>query len=531
MRRWNGWGSELVEYPLQPATKEYLVSLVGESQPGFQAGFDETAARAPEPRLGPHPLVTFDQKERLRHARGQSLPDWVALRSGQIGAFPDGVAFPTCEMDVQHLLEYARQEGARVIPYGGGTSVVGHINVPHDKGPVLTIDMGRLNRLNRIDATSLLADFGAGIAGPDLEAQLRAKGFTLGHFPQSFEYSTLGGWVATRSSGQQSLRYGRIEKLFAGGRLLAPNGVLDLPPFPASAAGPDLRELALGSEGRLGIFTEVIVRISPLPEKESFHGIFFPAFEDGLNAARQIVQSGIPLSMLRYSSPVETATTLAMAGHENIIGLLEGVLSVRGAGAEKCLLLLGFSGSSAQVRFARGEALAIARKHSGIHVGRNFGDQWHKSRFRTPYLRNTLWEIGYAVDTLETAVRWSKVQEMLSAVDGALRTALVDLGERVHVFSHLSHLYPWGSSIYTTFIFRLSRDPEQCLERWRRLKEAASQAIVENKGTISHQHGVGLDHKSYLQHEKGDSGMAALKQLVSCFDPQGMMNPGKLIDE
>jgi alkyldihydroxyacetonephosphate synthase len=362
-----------------------------------------------------------------------------------------------------------------------------------------------------------------------LEAQLRARGFTLGHFPQSFELSTLGGWVATRSSGQQSLRYGRIERLFGGGRLLAPAGRLILPSFPASAAGPDLREIVLGSEGRMGILTEVAVRITPLPEREAFHGVFFPDFKSGTIATREIVQSGIPLAILRFSTSAETATTLALAGHENLIGLLESVLSMRGLGHEKCILLAGFAGSSDQVRFSRNEALQIAKKHGGVHVGKTFGEQWHKNRFRTPYLRNTLWDLGYAIDTLETATDWSNVPATLTAVTGALNTALEGWGERVHVFTHLSHTYQHGSSIYTTFIFRHSVDPEKTLARWQALKQAGSQAVVQSGGTISHQHGVGTDHLPYLMVEKGELGMSVIKRLANSFDPEGIMNPGKLV--
>ncbi len=318
----------------------------------------------------------------------------MALRSGRIAAFPDGVAYPLSTGDVAKLLDYAARVDARVIPYGGGTSVVGHINPEPGERPVLTINMRRMNQLARLDSISQLATFGAGVAGPELEAQLRARGFTLGHYPQSFEFSTLGGWVATRSSGQQSLGYGRIENLFAGGTLLAPAGEMRLPPFPASAAGPDLRQIVLGSEGRLGILTEATVRVSPLPEHEEFHAIFFPDFINGTTAVRRIVQARLSLSLLRLSTPVETRTTLALAGHERLIGLLETMLGVRGVGDGKCMLLCGFTGQSKTVRDARQATLEIAREHGGVSVGRRFGEQWIEGRFRTPYLRNTLVGIG-----------------------------------------------------------------------------------------------------------------------------------------
>jgi alkyldihydroxyacetonephosphate synthase len=468
---------------------------------------------------------------RLRHARGQSFPDWVALRSGRAAPYPDGVAYPQTEEEVRALVDYAVEHDVRLIPYGGGTSVVGHVNPLPGERPVLTVDLGRLCRLRRLDEESQLASFGAGVRGPDLEAQLRARGYTLGHYPQSFEYSTLGGWIATRSSGQQSLGYGRIEKLFAGGRMLSPEGLLEIPDdAPASAAGPDLRELLLGSEGRLGVITEATVRVSPLPEEEEFHAVFFPSFSKGRAAARAMVQAKLPLSMVRLSTPRETETTLAMAGRALLIGGLERYLALRGAGEGKVMLIFGVTGRKALVKTGRKEALAIAGEHGGVYAGKTFGKEWHKNRFRSPYLRNTLWSEGYAVDTLETATRWSEVPELLQAIEGALTSALKDAGEVVHVFSHLSHLYPYGSSIYVQYIFRLADEPEETLRRWRTLKAAAGEVIVTHGATISHQHGVGTDHLPYLAAEKGELGMEALRNALRTFDPHEVMNPGKLME-
>ncbi len=529
MRRWNGWGDETITHPFHEGARHFLEALVGPGRPPRDATFEEVVAQVPPSRLPAHPLVSANPADRVRHARGQSLPDWIALRSGRIPAFPDGVAYPTDDEEVRTLLRYATGVGARLIPYGGGTSVVGQINVLPGEAPVLTVDLSRMNRLLRFDEKSLLATFGAGITGPDLEAQLRARGCTLGHYPQSFELSTLGGWIVTRSSGQQSLGYGRIERLFAGGQLEAPVGTLELPPFPASAAGPDLREMVLGSEGRLGILTRATVRASPLPQVEAFHALFFPDFERGREAVRQIMQARLPLSMLRLSTTAETQTTLTLAGHQRLIGALERWLRLRGVGDEKCMLLLGLTGREAMVRAARQEALGLAGQYGGVHVGQTFGREWHKSRFRTPYLRNTLWELGYAVDTLETATDWATIPTMIQAVEAALRSGLAEIGERVHIFTHLSHLYPYGSSLYTTYLYRIAPDPEETLRRWQMLKTAASQAIVAHGGTISHQHGVGTDHLPYLAHEKGPLGMAAIGDLCRRFDPDGIMNPGKLV--
>lgn len=529
MRRWNGWGDDTIDYPLPENAGAFLEQAVGPAMAPADTTFADVVGRVPPSRLPAHNLVNTDPGLRLLHARGQSLPDWVALRTGSVGVFPDGVARPVDEQQVLSLLAYAAAVGARVIPYGGGTSVVGHINPLPGETPVLTINLRYLNRLKRLDTTSRLAIFGSGVSGPELEAQLRAAGYTLGHYPQSFELSTLGGWVVTRSSGQQSLRYGRIEDLFAGGTVLSPAGTLQLPPFPASAAGPDLRHLVLGSEGRLGILTDATVRIRPLPELEEFSAIFFPDFDSGAIAVRTAVQEGLPLSLLRLSTAAETETTLALAGHERLIGLLETLLSVRNVSEGKAMLMCGFTGSQEQVRQTRHRLLEIAKDHGGVHVGRRFGDQWAESRFHTPYLRNTLWSRGYAVDTLETATTWTKVPETMAAIEAALRDGLAELDEKVHVFTHLSHVYPTGASIYATYLFRLGADGDETLRRWETMKTAASRAIVEKGGTISHQHGVGYDHRPYLEAEKGELGVAVIQDVAARFDPARMMNPGKLV--
>jgi alkyldihydroxyacetonephosphate synthase len=351
----------------------------------------------------------------------------------------------------------------------------------------------------------------------------------LGHFPQSFEYSTLGGWIATRSSGQQSLGYGSIEQLFVGGHLETPIGTLDIQPSPPSATGLDLREIVLGSEGRLGILTRATVRVQRLPEQEDFHAFFFPGWEQGIAAVREMVQKGLPLVMLRLSTSVETKTQLALAGHERLVHMLENLLSLRGVGSSKCQLIIGIAGHKKLVMRTYAEARSIAHKQKGIAAGRMLGQQWHKKRFQTAYLRNTLWEMGYAVDTVETATTWDRVPALTRAIEAALRSALTETGEQVHAFSHLSHLYPHGSAIYTTYLYRVAPDPQETLRRWQLLKGVASRAIVAEHGTTSHHHGIGMDHQPYLGMEKGELGLAAMRHLYAQFDPTGMMNPGKLV--
>ncbi len=507
-----------------------LAQIVGEATPPKDVPLEDVIAQVPDSGLPDHELVSDDPEVRLRRCRGQSFPDWIALRGGMIEAFPDGVATPRSDGEVRDLIRFAKDVGAHLIPYGGGTSVLGHINPIGGEAPVLTVDLGKLNALRHLDLNAHLATFGAGVSGPDLEKQLKERGFTLGHFPQSFELSTLGGWVVTRSAGQQSLHYGRIEDLFIGGRLESPSGTLDLPAIPASAAGPDLRQSVLGSEGRLGVLTEATVTVTPIAEFEEFHTVFFPDWKRALTASREIVQARLSLSMLRVSTAPETATTLALAGHKWLVAGLERLLALRGIGEEKCMLMIGATGGRNVMRASLKEALGIASTHDGWHLGQTMGRAWHKKRFFAPYARNTLWDAGYGVDTLETAIDWSGVAPLIDAIEDAIRGALADQDEKVHVFTHLSHLYPSGSNIYTSYIFRLADTPEETLRRWKKLKSAASDEIVKHKGTISHQHGVGTDHLGYLHHEKGELGITTIRDLCQRFDPEGLMNPGKLID-
>jgi alkyldihydroxyacetonephosphate synthase len=527
MKRWNGWGNVDTDYPVPSSALEYLTKHLGQLDPQADTAKETVLAAVTESRLPAHPLVDASAEARLAHARGQSTRDWVDLRHGRVNTFPDGVGFPSSDEDVCDLLKYARDAGARVIPYGGGTSVVGHITPSKSDAPVLTLSLEKMTRLLDLDETSRLATFQAGVAGPYLEEQLKARGYTLGHFPQSFEYSTLGGWIVTRSSGQQSLRYGRIEQLFAGGRVETPRGTLDLPHFPASAAGPDVREMVLGSEGRLGVVTQAKVRVRRVPEAEEFHGVFFPSFNKGTDAVRTIVQNELPVSMLRLSSPLETATTLILSG-KSWIGAADRGLRMIGYGDSRCLLVFGVTGSAPLVTRTRRDVADICRRFGGLFVGKIVGHTWEKSRFLSPYLRNTLWERGVAVDTLETALPWKHVMDAARAIPRAINKAMEAHNEEVLAFAHLSHVYRDGASVYTTFLFRRASDPDELLTRWRDIKRAASLTIRQQGGTITHQHGVGTDHAPYLPAEKGALGMDAIRAVCKSFDPDGMMNLGKL---
>ncbi|HEU0236819.1 MAG TPA: FAD-binding oxidoreductase [Candidatus Limnocylindrales bacterium] len=475
------------------------------------------------------PGVSADPADRLAHAAGESLPDWIARRAGRPVVVPDAVAHPGDPDSVRSLLEYAATNGAVVVPRGGGTSVVGGVTPTEVGRPVLVLDLLGLSGLRSFDPRSGLATFGAGTTGPAIEAELGPRGWMLGHLPQSWARATLGGWVAARSVGQQSLGFGRIEALFAGGRVEAPAGTLVLPSHPASAAGPDLRQLVLGSEGRYGVITEATVRAVPLPERERFPALFLPDWEAGLAAVRTLVQARLPLAMVRLSGALETSLLLALGGRPAVATALAAYFRLRRLPASPCLLLLALAGRRRVVAAAEAEARAMLATHGAERGPGAIGRAWVASRYRAFDLRAALWTEGYAVDTIETAADWSRLPALADAVIGTLRGGLAELDERVIAFGHLSHVYGSGSSLYVTYVFRTAADPDETHRRWHLLKTAASRAIVAGGGTISHQHGVGTDHLPYLEAETGSLGIDVLDAVARTLDPPGIMNPGVLI--
>ena len=530
MRRWNGWGDPQIGHPLPAGAISLLELSLGSGSLTPDVEYETVLNSVPVSTLPPHDLLSTDAEVRLRHARGQSLPDWIALRTGEIDTFPDAVASPTCVEEIRDLFKIARRTDAIIIPYGGGTSVVGHINPPASEKPVITLDTRGMNQMMDFDELSHLATFQAGASGPEIEKRLGELGYTLGHFPQSWEQSTLGGWIATRSSGQQSLLYGRIESLFAGGHIETPVGEMDIRALPASAAGPDLREFILGSEGRFGVITDAVVRVSPIPEREIFRAVFFKDFTSGVRASHALAQE-LPLaSMIRLSDAQETATTLALSGKETLINLADFGLRLVGHEASKrCLMIYALTGSQAKVRDSRSRVKEIVRAFGGLPIDPMIGDLWKKSRFKTPYLRNTLWDHGYAIDTLETALSWSRLLDARDGLKSAIEDAFSAQGSMVLVLTHISHIYKDGAGIYLTYIFPRVDSARNMVHMWHAAKTAASQYIMDMGGTISHQHGVGVDHKPFLNREKGAVGMSVLEAVRKTLDPDGMLNPGKLL--
>jgi alkyldihydroxyacetonephosphate synthase len=467
----------------------------------------------------------------LAHARGQGFPDLVRLRGGRVPAAPDAVLRPSSDDEVEAVLRACAETGVRVIPWGGGTSVTGGVTAPPATRPSVVLSLERLRGLETLDQESGLATFGAGTTGPLLEGALLPHRLTAGHFPQSWELSTLGGWIVTRSSGQESLGYGSIDGLVAGLDLVAPAGRLAVPAQPASAAGPDLRELVLGSEGRLGVVTRATVRVRPQPAVQQVIGTMLPSWDQGLAAARELIRAALPLTLLRLSDAAETEVALALGlAHRSVLGpLVRRWLAWRGV-AQGCLLLTGASGEAGPVRSTLAGVRSLLRRHGGVALGQRPGRRWLKDRFRHPYLRDSLLDLGIATDTLETAAPWSRLAALTPGVRHALHGALEGEGERVVVLCHVSHPYPDGASLYFTVFFRCPVDPEAAVARWAAIKRAATDAIVAGGGTLSHHHGVGSWHAPWLQREVGSAGVRLLAAAAATLDPLGILNPHVLLD-
>lgn len=535
--RWNGWGNINFNKAVSPHGAKLIKSHIGKTKKLPSVSLESVVKTVPPSRLPAAiielEMVSTDNEVRVRHARGQSFPDWVAMHSGEFKVFPDGVAMPKTTKEVEKLLALAKEHDLVVIPYGGGTSVAGHINPPEDPRPVLTIAMNKMDQLLDLDRQSQIATFGAGAQGPTVEAQLEKHGYRLGHYPQSWELSTLGGWVAARSSGQQSLGYGRIEQMFAGGTLVTPQGVLNIADIPASSAGPDLREMMLGTEGRAGIFTEVKVRVQPQPAQEVFKVTFLPNWEAGQEVLRQAVQSNIRLSMLRLSNATETNAHLHLGTTRSQFLAITTYLRSKGLGSEKVMLTYGVTGDKAQNKLALAQFQQLLKKHGAVSgkLTDLMGSIWAHGRFKFPYLRGTLWEKGIMVDTFETATNWNNIDEQMEQMETAVRSSLLDQGEQVMAFTHISHVYKQGASLYTTYFFRTAKSYANTLQRWKKIKHAASTSVANGKATISHQHGVGRDHAPYLVAEKGELGLQVTRDMLSSLDPDQRMNPGALIED
>ena len=537
--RWYGWGYTDKTYSLdrRPAAWDFLrAALELRGDESFPVcDFDSIRLRSP--RLNNAqldalrqivPETKTDTRTRILHAYGKSYRDLIRLRRGEIPNPPDAVAYPATEDQVARVIAFCAHNDFALIPFGGGSSVVGGVE-PRDARITITLDLVRLNRVISIDEISQTATMEAGILGPDLERELNARGFTLGHFPQSFEFSTLGGWIATRGAGLQSTRYGKIEAMTQSVRVATPRGVIETRAVPATAAGSPLLQLLVGSEGAFGVITRATMRIRQLPKIKDCHAFLFKSFSDGVAATRAMMQSGIVPTTAHLSDEDATRTLRVFALREESRGweaLIEQIglnfLSTRGYSFEHgALMILGFEDDASRAKVGQ----AICKSHGAFDLGRGIADVWLRDRYETPYLRDVLLDHGILVDMLETATTWSNLEKLHKTLATTIADVAVQTGARACVMAHVSHCYRDGASLSVTVLARMTRGNE--IAQWETIKRAATDCIVANGGTVSHHHGIGYEHAAWMNRENDVIGMDVLRAVKNALDPKDVMNPGE----
>ena len=524
--KWNAWGDPAEAKPLSDGIRTLLKQALGVDDvttPELEP--DEVKLRpsslSDADRGGLAEIVgadycRVDDRGRLLRAGGKSTLDLLRRKDSGIQDAPDAVLLPRTEDEIAAILRYCSDHGIAIVPFGGGTSVVGGLDpVRGDFSAVVSLDLRRLTDLHSLDEVSGEAELGAGLTGPEAERLLGERGYSLGHFPQSFQFATIGGFAATRSSGQDSAGYGRFNDMVRGLRTVTPAGVLDLGRAPESAAGPDLRQLMIGSEGVFGIITRVRVRVHPVPAATRYEAWSFGDFATGADALRAVVQTGAGPTVIRLSDEAETGVNLATTesiGEEQITG--------------GCLAITAFEGSAAHVESRQAETRAVMQAAGGTSLGEAPARAWEHGRFNAPYLRDSLLSAGALCETLETATNWSNVPALKAAVTEALTKSLGESGTPALVLCHISHVYPTGASLYFTVVAGQRGNP---IEQWRKAKTAASEAMMRTGATITHHHAVGADHRPWMRDEVGDLGVAVLRAVKATLDPTGILNPGKLI--
>jgi alkyldihydroxyacetonephosphate synthase len=548
--KWWGWGDHDVAFShadkpeLGPFLKRVL-DLDVERAPLRPVAFDELVV--PEPslpadlRLALHDAVgaehvSIEALDRVVHARGKCLRDLVRHRRGDVGRVPDVVVRPGSEEEVAAIVRAALEADAVVIAFGGGTNISGSLEAPAAEArPVISVDLGRLSRVLSIDDGSRLARVQAGVFGPHLEEQLGARGWTAGHFPDSFTHSTLGGWIATRSSGMQSDKYGDVADLTRAVRVVTPAGVLATRPVPHTSTGPSVREMILGSEGRLGIITEATVHVHRIPEQRTILGYLFPDWPRALAAMHEIAESEASPSVTRVSDGYETQFSFATRKDPTPLdrlkskALTEFLERRRDYDLEAmCLAFIGYEGSKLYVAAQRRLVGRIVSRHGGLCIGRSPGELYDQKKFDTPYIRDYLLDRGALADVSETAAPWSALPGLYDNVMAAAHGAFADLGVRGYIMCHLSHSYHAGACLYFTFGFKPSGARDE-LDEYDVVKRAIQQAFVDSGATLSHHHAVGTEHAQWLEQDISGAGVAMLRALFDGVDPGRNLNPGKIV--
>jgi alkyldihydroxyacetonephosphate synthase len=548
MMKWWGWGDPNFTFPMadKPALWPWIANKLGVvSTAPTAAPVDLASIQMPPTRVSPELLaelhqvlkpeqVTVDPLERLLHTYGKSFPDLFRVRNAIVTRAPDVVVFPDSHEQVEALVQLAQRRDLCLIPCGGGTNIVGGINPSAEEARlVLTLSLRNMNRLISLDTESRTATIQAGALGPKLEADLAERGHSLGHYPDSFEYSTLGGWLATRSAGMQSDAYGRIEDMVVSLKMATPPGTIVTKAVPASSVGPDLNRLMIGSEGVLGVITEATMRVHKTPVAKDYRGFLFRRFEEGVRAIQECLDRGFAPSMIRLQDSGESELAFNMKSPSHgvegwIQSRVKGWLKSRGY-VEPCILIIGFEGETKPVAATRRGALQIVKRHGGFPLGKSVGKTWSKDKFNIPYLRDYIMDYGCMADVAETSTLWSNVLPLYAGTVAAIKARFGREDGTGYIGCHISHTYETGACLYFTFAARQPKGRE--LEHYYEYKRLITDTIISLGGTLSHHHAVGIEHLSWVAQELSPAALAALRALKTALDPQHILNPGKLLPE
>ncbi len=550
-QKWWGWGEEGLGYSAEgrPKFAPFVKKMVGldihahvPERPAFEdldvpAPVLDDALRARLEGIVGAKYVHTDDETRVVHAYGKGVRDLMRVRRGDLGRLPDVVLYPGDEAEVAGIVDLAVEVDAVVIPFGGGSNIVGALEaVPGESRTVLSVNMGRLDKVLEIDEESGIARIQAGVFGPHMEEQLQARGWTMGHHPDSFVWSTLGGWIATRSSGMQSDKYGDIADITRGLRMVMPGQVLELRPLPSTSSGPSVREMVIGSEGRLGIITEAWVNVHRIPEVREIQAYFFPDYYAGLKACREIVESDAQVMMARVSDAIETQYIMANGKESKSTfsklsnKAVQKLMEMKHWDLEQIAMsFIGFEGSANHVRYEKGLVAKIVAKHGGFGVGSGPGAMYDQKKYDTPYIRDYMLDRGLICDVSETTTPWSKTAEIYDATRAAFFAALESIGRQGTVFCHLSHSYHAGACQYFTFV--INDDSETAEHSYDVCKRAIQQSFMDHHGTVSHHHGVGEEHSPWMEQDISKAGVFIQRKLFEGVDPGSNLNPGKIVHD
>jgi alkyldihydroxyacetonephosphate synthase len=546
MMKWWGWGDPKVSFEMddKPNLWPWIKKTLGIENERPSLPIRREEIQLPQPTLNTPFLeemrshlqanqIQTDEDVRLLHSYGKSFPDLFRVRKGIVRNPPDVVIYPRKHDDVVTIIRAANKHDVTVIPFGGGTNIVGCVeSTDNRKRMVVSLDMQQMNRLVAIDRNSLTATIEAGALGPKLEEDLENLGYNLGHAPDSFEYSTLGGWIATRSAGMQSDEYGRIEDMVIALKVVTPSGEIMTKHTPATSAGMDVNRFIIGSEGILGVITEATMRIHPAPEEKDYSGFLFKNFDDGTNAIHQCYQEGIMPTMFRFQDSGETELAMNMKspkkGLEAIITKGMKIYLKKKGYTAPCIMVIGFEGRKEEIEFRKKRVLRIIKHWGGFGLGKSVGKTWSKDKYNVPYLRDYVMDRSCFADVAETAAVWSNILRLyhntIKTVKDKFSQGKIPKG---YIGCHISHSYKCGASLY--FTYAAQQEPGRELEQYYDYKKMITDTFMDFGGTLSHHHAVGYEHLPWLAEEVGETGMKAFKGLKNALDPQDIMNPGKII--